>query len=82
MAKNGSIVAAVTLVALALVGAGVLGAHAPAGEQRVPLDHVEVHVEEALLEVLLDDLVHRQRLHLARAGGRGLHLDLQGLLAL
>ena len=57
---------------LALLG---LGAGAPDVDQRVPLDHLELDLDADLGEVLLDELVHRQRLHLARARGRDQDLD-------
>ena len=53
--------------------AGVLAAVAPVGEQRVPLDHVELDVDADVLQLLLHELVHRQRLHLAGARGADLH---------
>ena len=52
---------------------------APRRENEVPLDHVEAHLEAAGRELLLEQLVHRQRQHLARAGGRDHRLDLDRL---
>ena len=62
------------------VGGRILGAAPPVGEQRIPLDDVELNVEVALGQRLLQIFVHRQRQHLARARGRGLDLDLQLLV--
>src|SRR5207247_972991 len=45
-------------------------ARAPAREQRVPLHRLQVDVDADVLEVLLDQLVHGQRQHLARARRR------------
>src|SRR3712207_8528511 len=52
----------------------------PVGEERVPLDHLELDVEVARAQRLLHEFVHRHGLHLARAGGRGDGLDLQALV--
>src|SRR5687767_6971810 len=58
-----------------------LEAGAPAGQQRVPLHGLEVDVEPHVAEILLDELVHRERQHLARArGGDEVH-GLRGRLA-
>ena len=61
-------------------GRFVLGAFTPVGEQRVPLDHVEFDVEEALGKALLHEFIHRQRKHLAGAGRGRLRLDLELLV--
>ena len=40
---------------------------APIGEEGVPLHHIEFDVDAHLAQILLQELVHRQRLHLAGA---------------
>src|SRR5207249_3723440 len=56
-------------------------ARAPAREQRVPLHRLQVDVDADVLEVLLDQLVHGQRQHLARARRRDEVHRLRGMLA-
>src|SRR5205823_399564 len=58
-----------------------LEAGAPAGEQRVPLHGLQVDVDADVLQVLLDQLVHRQRQHLAGARGGDQVDGLHGMLA-
>ena len=57
-----------------------VGRGARRGQQHLPLDHVEFDVDAAgLLQILLQELVHRQRQHLARAGSRDHHLERERL---
>ena len=45
----------------------------------IPVDHLELDLDADLAEVLLDELVHRQRLHLARSPTARSGLDHQRL---
>jgi len=59
---------------------GRLEARAPAREQCVPLHRLQVDVDAHFLEVLLDQLVHRERQHLPRARRRDEVHRLGGML--
>src|SRR6202048_1687059 len=52
------------------------GAGAAAAAQGFPFENLELNLEADSGEVFLDELVHRKRLHLPRAGGRYHHFDL------
>src|SRR5574341_770098 len=63
----------------ALVQRTMCASHS-ARAQRLPIHTLQRHVDTDFAHVLLDELVHRQRLHLTGAGGRHQELDLHRIL--